>query len=217
MRQLLGTLLLLGVVATAAVSEPPLHSDGKWRPLFDGKTLNGWTKPFDWGEAWVEGGEIRLRGNRKFFLVYEEVFHDFELVVEVNVPVGGNSGIQFRSHYRKNRLWGYQAEVDTSPRRWAGGLYDEGRRGWLVPLRDAPEKQKAFRNNSWNTYRIRAVGPRIQIWVNGIQTVDFVDQDTKNRDLDGYIALQHHGERGLIYRFKNIRIRIIDSPGTVEQ
>lgn len=209
MKNVVTTLGVL-LVTTCALAGGHETSGDNWIPLFDGRTLNGWIKPFDWGEAWVEDGEIRLRGNRKFFLVYDKVFKDFELEVEVNVPRGGNSGIQFRSHFRHNRLWGYQAEVDTSDRRWAGGLYDEGRRGWLVPLKDQPEKQSAFKNGEWNHYRIRAVGPHIQIWVNGVQTVDFVDKDEKHRDLSGYVALQHHGERGLVYRFRNIRIRILE-------
>lgn len=158
MRRICAILACFAGLALFVPVVPGEEPAGEWIELFDGKTLNGWIKPFDWGEAWVEDGEIRLRGDKKFFLVYDRVFRDFELEVEVNVPVGGNSGIQFRSHFRHNKLWGYQAEVDTSPRRWAGGLYDEGRRGWLVPLKDQPEKQAAFKNGQWNHYRIKAVG-----------------------------------------------------------
>ena len=47
---------------------------------------------------------------------------------------------------KQNRAWGYQAEVDPSERKWSGGLYDEGRRKWLWPGRDAttdvPDKAK---------------------------------------------------------------------------
>ncbi len=179
------------------------QSDEDFVPLFDGKTTQGWSNPYEWGEVWVEDGVIHLKGNPKFFLVSEKTYGDFILDVEVNVPVGGNSGIQFRSHQKKNKVWGYQAEVDTSQRKWAGGLYDEGRRGWLNPLKYKHEAQAAFKNGEWNRYRIEAIGDRIRIWVNGVLTTDYRDP----MDVEGYIALQHHGEKGKTYRFRNVRIQ----------
>lgn len=174
-------------------------------PLFDGETLDGWVKPYDWGEMWVEDGEIRLRGDKKFFLVTEETYGDFILEADVLVPDSGNSGIMFRSHYEPNRVWGYQAEVDPSPRQWAGGLYDEARRGWLNPLDGAGEAaaRAAFRNGTWNRYRIEAVGDHLRIYVNDVLTTDYYDP----MDLTGHIALQHHGEQGLVYRFRNVRLQ----------
>jgi len=180
----------------------------EFQPLFDGESLNGWMNPFDHGKAEVVDGEIHLTGHPKFFLVTENTYGDFILEVDVNVPVGGNSGIQFRCHYEKNnnvktKLWGYQAEVDTKPRKWSGGLYDEGRRKWLNPLEGQSKKQNAFNNGEWNTYRIEANGDHIRIFVNDILTTDYRDPV----DLTGHIALQHHGEEGLTYRFRNIRLK----------
>jgi hypothetical protein len=173
------------------------------KPLFDGKGTTGWTKPYDWGDVAVVDGEIQLTANKKFFLVTEKTYKNFILEGEVFCPKGGNSGFQFRCHFSKNKLWGYQAEVDTSDRKWAGGLYDEGRRGWLVNLKDKPEAQAAFKNGEWNKYRVEAKGDHIKIFVNGIQTVDFHD----SMDADGHIAIQHHGEKGLTYKFRNIKIQ----------
>jgi len=173
--------------------------------LFDGTTTKGWTKPFDWGEVKVEGGQIHLTAAKKFFLVTDKTYRNFVLEGEVYCPVGGNSGFQFRCHYMPNKLWGYQAEVDTSDRKWAGGLYDEGRRGWLVNLKDKPAAQAAFKNGEWNKYRIEAVGDHIKISVNGVETVDFHD----SMDAEGHIAIQHHGEKGLTYKFRNVRIKVL--------
>ena len=147
------------------------ETNKSWRLMLNDNSLAEWHNPFDWGEASVVDNEIVLTGEKKFFLVSKESYKDFELEVEVFVPEGGNSGIQFRSHYRPNRLWGYQAEVDTSDRQWAGGLYEEGRRGWLVPLKDNAEAQGAFKNGQWNKYFIKALGDQIEIRVNGITTV----------------------------------------------
>jgi len=46
--------------------------------------------------------------------------------------------------------------------------------------------------------------------VNGVTTTDIHDQE----DAKGYIALQHHGEKGQIYRFRNIRIMELTADDT---
>ena len=67
---------------------------------------------------------------------------------------GLNSGVQLRSHSRKDyqngRVHGYQFEIDPSPRAWTGGIYDEARRGWLYPMIKNLPAQHAFKNNEWN-------------------------------------------------------------------
>ena len=183
---------------------PAAAQDAPWRDLFPEKGTDGWHNPFDWGEVWREGEEVHLKANNKFFLVTDEEFGDFELEIDVLVPEGpANSGIQFRSHFSKNRVWGYQAEVDPTDRAWAGGIYDEGRRAWLVhPEKDTPESQ-AFDRSKWNTYRILCVGDHSEVWVNGIKTADLRD----TMDLTGHIAIQHHGEKGQTYKFRRARIR----------
>ncbi len=182
-----------------------------WQPLFDGTTLEGWRNPYDWGEAWVEDGEIRLLAEEKFFLITENTYRDFVFEAEIMMPEGeANSGFMFRAHAEPNRVYGYQAEVDPSDRRWSGGLYDEGRRRWLHPMQDdslagaqfRTQKGAAFDRNIWNRYRIRAVGDSLQIWVNDMPTTAV--RDTVDRE--GYIGLQHHGEAGKVYRFRNIRL-----------
>ncbi len=208
-RNLLKTTLTAFLLILLA-SQTQAAEDG-FLPMFDSKSTAGWTKPFDWGEVAVVDGEIILTGSKKFFLVTEKTYKNFVLEGEVFCPKGGNSGFQFRCHFQKNKLWGYQAEVDTSDRKWAGGLYDEGRRGWLVSLKDKPEAQSAFKNDQWNKYRIEAVGDHLKIFVNGVQTVDFHD----SMDTDGHIALQHHGEKGLTYKFRNVRLKTLpDSPAS---
>ena len=61
-----------------------------WESLFNGKNLKGWENPFDWGQIEFNADkEIVLRGERKYFLVSDRRFKDFELEVEVFVPRGG--------------------------------------------------------------------------------------------------------------------------------
>ena len=49
------------------------------------------------------------------------------------------------------------------------------------------------------------VSETLGIEVNGVVTTDVKD----SVDPQGYIALQHHGEKGQVYRFRNIRIQEI--------
>jgi len=203
------------IVDNAKPAKTPSVADGEWTALFDGKTLNGWTNPYDWGKASVVDGEIHLTTTkRKFFLTTARQYADFIFEVEVKMPEGkSNSGFMFRCHRKPNKVFGYQAEVDPSARKWSGGLYDEGRRGWLYPNKKKKETIAAFRKNAgetfkrddWNKYRIECVGDRLKISVNGVQTTDFKD----SVDAQGYLALQHHGEKGKIYRFRNIRVKVL--------
>lgn len=201
-----------GDSTTTPAEQPAEASQAEWVPLFDGETLDGWQNPYDWGEAWVEEGEIRLLADRKFFLVTDREYSDFELQAEVMLPDDeSNSGFMFRAHVEPNNVYGYQAEVDPTERGWSGGLYDEGRRQWLHPVREDTASVQAFRANAgdayrhdgWNEYTIRAVGDSLTISLNGVQTTAY--QDTV--DASGYIGIQHHGEAGKTYRFRNLRIR----------
>jgi len=205
------------VLALAFSAASAADSAESWKPLFDGQTLTGWTSPYTWGKAWVEDGQILLQADRKFFLVTEKKYRDFIFEGEVKMPEGtSNSGFMFRCHVQPNKVFGYQAEVDPSARQWSGGLYDEGRRGWLVPVQNDPNSARAFvqrtkgafDRDGWNRYRIHCVGPSIRIYLNGVLTVDYVD----TVDREGRLAVQHHGEKGRIYRFRNLRIRELSAP-----
>jgi hypothetical protein len=185
--------------------------------LFDGKTLDGWKNPYAWGEIAVVDGELHLTGDKKYFLVTEKTYADFVFEGEVLLPSGkANSGFMFRAHVQPNKVYGYQAEVDGDENRmWSGGLYDEGRRMWFVsPVKGDADSEAAFKaraggafkRNDWNTYRITCKGNSIKIEVNGVVTSEFED----DKDASGVIGVQHHGEKGQTYKFRNLRIKSLD-------
>jgi len=186
-----------------------------WETLFDGESLDGWENPYEWGEAEVVDGQIHLQADEKFFMVTEDTYNDFVFEGDVRVPDReSNSGFMFRAQVDTNRVYGYQAEVDPSDRAWSGGLYDESRRGWLQPAEGdstagvtfRQEHGDAFNPTGWNDYRIRAAGDSLKIWVNGEMTTAYRD----TMDSEGVIGIQHHGEDGKVYRFRDLRIREID-------
>jgi hypothetical protein len=216
-------------ILSAALLTASTAIAGEWTELFNGKDLAHWENPYDWGKAKIVDGEIHLSTEKKkWFLSTRKEYSDFIFEVEVKMPEGKcNSGFLFRSHKSKNKMFGYQAEVDPSERNWSGGLYDEGRRRWFIsPNRDHATSNEAkeqsiaafreragdcFKRHDWNKYRIECRGDHIRISVNGVTTTDIHDQ----KDAKGYIALQHHGEKGQIYRFRNIRIMDLTADDTI--
>ncbi len=212
-RLLLATLFCLSLVPAIAEEK----AAAEFTPLFDSKTLDGWKNPYQWGKAEVVNGEIHLTATKKFFLVTEKTYGDFIFEGEVLLPEGqANSGFMFRAHVAPNKVFGYQAEVDGNPARsWSGGLYDEDRRRWFAsPIKDdaasvAAFKKRAgtaFKRNDWNTYRITCQGHTIKIEVNGVVTTEIED----DKDAKGVIGIQHHGEKGATYKFRNLRIQELD-------
>jgi hypothetical protein len=196
-----------------AMAAEPTSADG-FTPLFDSKTLTGWKNPYSWGKSDVVNGEIHLTADKKFFLVTEKTYSNFVFEGEVLLPPGtANSGFMFRAHAAPNKVFGYQCEVDGDPkRRWSGGLYDEGRRMWFAsPIKgdaasEAAFKARAgdtFKRDEWNSYRITCMGHKIKIEVNGVVTTEIED----DVDASGVIGIQHHGEKGQTYKFRNLRIK----------
>jgi hypothetical protein len=226
-------------VATALAVVPThlLSAAEQWTNLFDGKTLSGWTQRGGSAKYRVEDGCIvgkSVLDTGNSFLCTEKDYGDFILEVELKVDPKLNSGVQIRSQcfdepteardakgqpvknakgqplrIPAGRVHGYQVEIDPSARAWSGGIYDEGRRGWLNDLKNNEPARKAFKVNEWNTYRIEARGDSLKTWVNGVPAADLTDSVT----LKGFIALQVHGigkdkaKEGTEVRWRNIRIQ----------
>jgi hypothetical protein len=190
-------------------------SYAQWKPLFNGKNLNGWNQKNGQAKYEVVNGEIvgtTVANTPNSFLCTNEEYGDFIFEVDLKVDDIMNSGIQFRSlskpDYQNNRVHGYQMEVDPTDRSWSGGIYDEARRDWLYIPNINPEGKKAFKKGDWNKYRIEAIGPIIRTWINGIPVAHLVDDMTAK----GFIALQVHSiygdmKPGMKIRWKNIRIQ----------
>ncbi|MFM7180852.1 MAG: DUF1080 domain-containing protein [Verrucomicrobiales bacterium] len=212
--RILLSLSVFAVAAPVVFAEDKPADAAEMKPLFDGKTTQGWKNPYEWGKIDIVDGEIHLTADKKFFLVTEKTYSDFVFEGDVKLPEGkANSGFMFRAHVEPNKVFGYQAEVDGDPKRgWSGGLYDEGRRQWFVsPIKGNKESEEAFKaragntfkRDDWNTYRITCIGKKIKIEVNGVVTSEFED----DMDASGAIGIQHHGEKGATYKFRNLRIK----------
>ena len=207
---LLGPTLLCG---KKQASEPQPVEKG-FTPLFDGKTLQNWEgkkKFFRVQNSAIVAGFLHARIPNNEFLASEKEYGNFELRFEAKlVGQGNNAGVQFRSQRIPNshEMIGYQCDVGG----WSKGtiwgfLYDESRRRKM--LAEAPQdelKKHVKPKGEWNKLIVRAEGPRIQIWLNGYQTVDFTEED-KDIPLKGRLGLQIHSGAPAECHYRNLRIK----------
>ena len=222
------TFVLLTLVTLSAVAEEDRTS------LFDGKTLDGWVQKGGKASYVAKDGAIvghSVPKTPNSFLCTEKRYGDFVLEYEYKCDNALNSGVQIRSNVfdkvtvvdldgksRKiaaGRVHGYQVEIDPNKpdRMWSGGIYDEGRRGWLYPgLRGGDAKafteqgKQIYKPEQWNTVRVECRGDKIRTWLNGELRADFEDAATS----EGFIALQVHGvggkEKPLFVRWRNLKL-----------
>ena len=199
----LATLLSLALTLTA--SADPV-------PLFDGKTFTGWEG--DTNTVWriedgaLVAGSLIAKQEKNNFLATTKTYGDFELTLKWKLEgTEGfvNGGVQFRTERIPNHheVSGYQADLGKG---YDGALYDESRRKKILAQPTPEVLAKAQKPvGEWNDYRIRAEGKRIQIWLNGIQTVDYTETEP-NIATSGIIAVQIHGNATSIVRYKDLII-----------
>lgn len=195
------------------------QEESPWENLIKGNTLEGWSTKggkakYENIDGVIVGTTVKHTPNT--FLTTDKMYSDFILELDFKVAPDLNSGIQFRSNsipsYKNGKVHGYQLEIDPSPRAWSGGIFEEGRRGWLNDLDSNIPAQKAFKQNEWNKYRLEAIGDTIKSWINGVPAAHMVDDMTAS----GFIGLQVHGigkwkKAGSQVMWKNIRI-ITENP-----
>jgi hypothetical protein len=232
MKQLLVGCSLV-VVVVAAVGQASLSAadpaDEGWVSLFNGKDLDGWIQRGGNARYRAEDGQIigtSVPNTTNSFLCTKKDYADFILELEFKVDADLNSGVQIRSQcfdepktvdfngkqikIPKGRVHGYQVEIDPDVKRgrlWTGGIYDEGRRGWLVNLEKNDAARQAFKPDEWNKFHIECKGDSIKTWLNGVPAADLNDSMTPS----GFIGLQVHAvgkkEAPLEVRFRNLRIK----------
>ncbi len=191
-------------VLLVALSIPAsLPAEEAFRPLFDGKSLAGWsvqckTEDRPCAEKFwrVDRGAILAdsmghKDHDYVWLVTDAEFGDFVLRLRFQAERGipGNSGVQVRSRYDRQAGYLDGPQIDINPPGpWRTGMmWDEtrGAQGWLYPRLPkgkwvdesmAPKGLKfvyAEEGSGWNDFEISAQGLRIRAWLNGGQVTDF--------------------------------------------
>ena len=209
-------LMLVVLFSLYSVGNPGMEE--VWRILFNGKNFDGWEYRGG-GDALptfnVENGTIVGRTlipyNNSAFMCTKEQFKDFELVFEVKIDEGLNSGVQLRST-PEGTVKGAQIEIESGFLR-TGYIFGQGMGMWLSE--DFPEKNEAFKKNEWNKFRAVVRGKNIKTWINDIPIADVTHEKVASV---GVIALQVHAyprgkkrEQGakeiLSVAWRNVKIR----------
>jgi hypothetical protein len=190
-------------------ADPPAD---KSKPLFDGKTLEGWEgetkKTWRVEDCAIVGGSLDTVVPRNEFLCTTKSYGDFELKVKFKLlgdRKHANAGVQFRTKRipKHHEVIGYQADIGQQ---YWGALYDESRRKRVLAQPDKELREKIVKHDDWNDYTIRCEGARIRLWLNGTLTVDYTEKDDKI-ERTGIIGLQIHGGGKAKVYYKDIRIQ----------
>jgi hypothetical protein len=181
-----------GGAAAAAAGAPGGDGGSTWVTLFDGTSLDGWNAVGDANWSIADGAVRADDGNGH--LVSSASYRDFDLELEFWVSDDANSGVFIRctDSERINPETCYEVNIfDQRP----DPTY---RTGSIVDL--APPMENVDTGGQWNRYRISAVGSRLLVTLNGIDTVDIDDE----RLAEGPFTLQYG--TGTVM-FRNVRIR----------
>ena len=183
--------------------------------LFNSRDLDGWTQRNGTATYRVEGDQIVGKTSERSpnsFLCTDMLYGDFELMFEVKVDDALNSGVQIRSQSKggvpSGRVNGPQVEIEVNGT--AGYVYGEAAGGWMTP-NDDRKPHKHFRNGEWNAYHVVAVGPNIQVWLNGHHVSDLTHPERYESHPKGFIGLQVHsigaGKGPYEVRWRRLKLR----------
>lgn len=205
----LGILLTIGTLAAA---------DKVFHPIFDGKTLNGWTlvdknKP---GNGYiVENGAIVCPSDGGGNLLTDKDYANFIFRFEFKMEPGGNNGIGIRAPLAGDIAYsGMEIQVldhdhekykgKLKPTQYHGSIYDVvgAKTGALKPA------------GEWNKEEIMADGRHIKVTLNGKVIVDANLDDVKDEAIlkkhpglartSGRIGFLGHGSR---VEFRNLQVK----------
>jgi len=166
------------------------------QPLFEGTTdqwlekgIAGWN--FD---SKVLVGTGPGPATEEGFIATKKSYKDFILEMEFYPDSTVNSGVFIRcENDLPNSAHCYEINI------WDSNPNQDYSTGGMVNKYSTMTKVKT--SNKWNTCKIKSKNSRIQVWVNGILTLDVNDKD----HTEGYICLQARGTGEI--KFRNINIQ----------
>lgn len=172
------------------------------------KQIDEWTA--DAKQHWsVENGDLVNDGHGAY-LVTDKDYTDYELLIDYRTVPKADSGIYLKANPQV-QIWDFteEAKFKLGADKGSGGLWNNSAG---APGKDpAVLADKAF--GEWNSFRIRQIGARTSVWLNGKMVVDnaimenFWDRQ-KPLFASGPICLQTHGGE---IRWKNIYLREISA------
>jgi hypothetical protein len=193
-------LLLIGVGIFGQSQNASAQGKG-WVTLFDGKNLDHWqgddTANFQIADGSIIAVDKKDPKLAASYLVSKDSYKDFEIRAEFWVSNDANSGIFIRctDPQKVNSKSAYEVNIfDTRPDPSYGT-------GAIVATAKAATVLKT--GGKWNTYHIVAKGSKLTVTLNGVKTVDGVED---SKFAEGRIALQF----GVgVVMFRKVQIRAL--------
>lgn len=204
---------LLAMQISCSAAQEPLEAS--WKPLFNGKDLEGWVtkgsatwKVEDGVIAGGQDGDPRRSG----VLITKDEFKDFELALDFMIDEHGkyNSGIYIRNDPGSQGQQTYQINIGRAAAgEYCGGIVLRKPKGieWLAK---GDEKDEVRKPLAWNSLSLLARGAHFVIHLNGVKIVDATDPAPTPRHLrKGVISFQTYGAEGHagFVKFRNLKIR----------
>jgi hypothetical protein len=208
----------VSLLALCVLAGPAAAAEEGWISLFDGKTLAGWKAATEGPTSFrVTDGTIAADGPKSHLFYVgpdgQASFLNFELSVEIRAQAGANSGVFIGTAYQE-KDWpaqGFEVQVDNSQKEH-GGYLENKMTGSLYGVRNAYKAMA--KDDEWFTMNVLVRQPRVQIRVDGVLVVDYVEPagplpegaPKLNRLGKGTFALQCH-DPGSKVAFRNLRVR----------
>ncbi len=209
---------IVAIVSLALASVPPASArpDG-WKPLFDGKSLDGWEHVGP-GKFVVEDGQLRTEGGMGLLWYAREKLGDCVIRVVYKTGTGrSNSGVYVRIADKPADPWyavhhGFEVQIAD------GGASSRGT-GSVYTFAEA--KAQPGKPLEWNTLEITLEGDRVSTAINGTPVAEFDSSGLEPQAEDrtgegdpargprpekGYIGLQNHDEDSTVF-FKEVSVR----------
>ena len=224
---LLACLLLVGCQCVTSEQSEDLG----FRPLFPANGLpQGWV-PRAWNDVskppaepsnWEVVDGVLMGGvPRGSWLMSEQEYDDFILEFEFKLGERGNSGCALRAPMKGDPAFD-GIELQMADFRYNTAAKDSELTGGLYRA-VAPLKQ-VYRPTEWNTYRIKMLGNKMEVRLNGvkIQDLDLSKQNAvvlrhdnsrapaiKDRPKRGHIGFQELSREGGRASIRNARIKVL--------
>lgn len=209
--------LVLGGALMARTPDAKATGGAAWRPLFDGRSLEGWEHVGP-GSFTIEDGVLKTRGGMGLLWYTREKLGDAVVRIVYRNPGGLNSGVFIRIPETPTEPWmpvnrGYEVQID-----------DRGdarhRTGVLYSLTEA--LANPARPDKWNTMEITLDGDRTMVTINDVLVTDYHEgqpvppkvktwePDRGPRPVKGYIGLQNHSDHDVVF-FREVSVRALEN------
>ena len=211
--------------------EPLAGDESGFKPIFDGKTLNGWEgDPKYWRvENGILTGEVTPETilQRNTFIVWRGGSpKDFELKTDYRITASGNSGINYRSAMVPDTpfaMRGYQYDIDGR-NNYTGQNYEErgrlflsvrgqvthvvgGRKPIILSSLGDAKDLASFITNDWNSVHLIVRGNVLVHLINGHAMSVVIDDDPAGRAFEGLIGVQVHVGPPMKVEYRDFRLK----------